>query len=320
MSFDWPIVLLALLVLPPAAWLYVRAQRRRAERVAAFVSPALLPNLVPDGPGARRHVPFALFLAALALLLVGAARPHAKVSVRREEATVVLALDTSRSMTARDVRPTRLDAARTTAEAFLARIPPRFRVGIVSFGSRATPALPPTTDRDLASASLRALRPGLGTVLGDGVDLALRMGRRPRSEDGHVPPAAVLVISDGANEGGRVSPAAAARRARARRVPVYTVLVGTRAGVVRRRIDGGFVETIRVPASPDTLRAVAETTGGRFFSVRTDAGLRDVYERLASRLGRRTTSREVTDVFAAASGVLLVAGGALSALWLRRVP
>ncbi len=320
MSFDWPLALVGLLVLPIPVVLYVLADRRRADRAAAFVSPALLPNLVPKSPGARRHVPFALFLVALALLLVGAARPHANVSVRREEATVVLALDTSRSMAARDVRPTRLEAARAAAEAFLRRVPSRFRVGVVSFGSRATPALPPTTDRDLARASLRSLRPGLGTVLGDGVDLAVRLGRRPRSEDGTVPPTAVLVISDGTNEGGRVSPAAAARRARARHVPVSTVVVGTPGGVVRRTVQGGFVETVHVPPSPDTLRAISETTGGRFFSVRTDDGLREVYERLGSRLGRRTTSREVTDVFAAASAMLLVAGGALSALWLRRLP
>ena len=118
-----------------------------------------------------------------------------------------------------------------------------------------------------------------------------------------MPPTAVLVISDGTNEGGRVSPAAAARRARARHVPVSTVVVGTPGGVVRRTVQGGFVETVHVPPSPDTLRAISETTGGRFFSVRTDDGLREVYERLGSRLGR-TTSREVTDVFAAASAML----------------
>jgi Ca-activated chloride channel family protein len=319
-SFEWPFVLVALLVLPLLAAWYVRAQRQREERAAAFASPTLLPNLVPDAPGARRHVPFALFLVALALLLVGAARPHADVTVRREEATVVLAVDTSRSMAARDVRPTRLDAARGAAERFLERVPPRYRVGVVSFGSRATPALPPTTDRELARASLRALRPGLGTVLGDGVALAVRMGRRPRDEEGRSPPAAVLLVSDGANEGGRVSPAAAARRARARRVPIYTVVVGTPRGVVRRTVQGGFVETVRVPARPDTLRVLAETTRGRFFTVRTDDGLREVYERLGSQLGRRTTSREITDLFAAASAALLVAGGALSAVWLQRMP
>src|SRR5205085_441033 len=100
----------------------------RVDRAAPFVNPALLPNLVPRPPGPRRHVPVAVLLAALAAMVVGVARPHANVRVRREEATVVLAVDSSSSMSARDVRPTRLAAARSAADAFLDRVPKRFRV------------------------------------------------------------------------------------------------------------------------------------------------------------------------------------------------
>jgi Ca-activated chloride channel family protein len=319
-SFHWPLALLGLAVLPVLGLLYALRERRRAARAAPFVRPALLPNVVARAPGRRRHLPFALLLVALAALLVGAARPHAAVTTREEEATVVLAIDVSRSMAARDVRPTRLAAARKAALAFLEKVPKEFRVGIVGFGSRATPALPPTTDRSLARASLRSLRPGLGTALGDAVDLATKLGRRARSRTGKVPPTAVLMISDGRNEGGRIAPAVAARRARSLRVPVYTVAVGTPAGIVRRTLPGGFVETVQVPVSPGTLRAIASTTRGRFFTARDDARLRGVYRGLGSRLARRTTRRELTDVFAAGSGALLLVAGSLSTLWFRRLP
>jgi len=319
-SFQWPLALLGLAVLPVAALLYVRRDRRRAERASPFTTPALLPNLVTHSPGRRRHVPFVVLLVALAALVVGAARPHAAVTTRSEEATVILAVDVSRSMAAMDVRPTRLAAARAAAIAFLDKVPERYRVGVVGFASRATPALPPTADRSLARTALRSLRPGLGTALGDAVDLSARLGRRARSRDGKVPPTAVLLISDGANEGGRVSPGAAARRARRLHVPVYTVVVGTPNGEVRRPLPGGATEIVRVPPRPATLRTVARTTGGRSFTARNDARLREVYEGLGSRLAHRTTKREVTDVFAAGSGALLLVAGSLSTLWFRRLP
>jgi Ca-activated chloride channel family protein len=321
-TFQWPLALLALAVLPALAALYVLHERRRGTRAARWAAPALLPNLVTRAPGRLRHVPFALFLAALALLLVGAARPHATVKERAEDATVVLAVDTSRSMAARDVRPTRLAAARAIALQFLDGVPSRYRVAVVAFASRATAALPPTTDRSLARAALRSLRPGLGTALGDAVDLATRISRRagaaPRG--GKAAPTAVLLISDGVNEVGRVSPATAARRARARRIRVYSVLVGTAGGVVERPLPGGFTEVVRVPSSPETLRAIAATTGGRFFTARNDAQLDVVHEDLKSQLGKRKTKRELTDVFAAGSAALLIVGGSLSALWFRRLP
>src|SRR5439155_16485655 len=123
MSFEWPLALLALPAVPLLVALYVRHERRRTVFAARFGNPALLPNLVDRSPGRRRHLPLAILLVALTAMIVGVARPHATVSVRREEATVILAVDVSRSMRAKDVEPTRLDAARTTAEAFLAKVP-----------------------------------------------------------------------------------------------------------------------------------------------------------------------------------------------------
>jgi Ca-activated chloride channel family protein len=320
MSFEWPSALAALAVVPLAIGLYVRRDRRRTAFAARFVNPALLPNLIARSPGRLRHLPFAVLVTALAAMIVGVARPHATVSVQREEATVLLAVDVSRSMTATDVQPTRLDVARIAAARFLAKVPKRFRVGVLSIGTKPVIALPPTEDRELAQEALNRLRPSEGTALGDGVVLAVRISKRQRLPDGTVPPSAVLVISDGAQEGGRISIAAAARQARAARMPVSTIVVGTPGGTVTVTLPSGLHEIIRVPPNPDALAELARATGGQAFTAPDDPRLRDVYDRLGSRLGSRKERRELTDLFAAGSGVLLLAGGALSMLWFRRLP
>ena len=320
MSFQWPLALVALATLPLLVALYVVHERRRREYGARFGNPALLPNVVDRAPGWRRHLPLAVLLVALAAMIVGVARPHATVSVRREEATVILALDVSRSMSATDVKPSRLAAARAAAEAFLAKVPRKYRVAVVSVSSRAVVAVPPTDDRTTVEAGLRSLRRGEGTALGDAVALSVQLAERERRNGGKAPPAAVLLISDGAQDGGRTTPKAAAQRARTFHVPVYTVAVGTPNGVVYKRLTGGYVATIRVPPSPDTLRQIAQATGGKFFTATDDSHLKEVYERLGSRLGHRNVQRELTDAFAGGSGVLLLLGGALSTLWFRRVP
>jgi Ca-activated chloride channel family protein len=223
-------------------------------------------------------------------------------------------------MGATDVKPTRLAAAQAAANGFLDKVPKKFRVGIVSFGSRAVVALPPTDNRDLARTSISLLKPGDGTALGDAIQLAATLGKRQRTADGVVPPTSVLVISDGARDGGRIRPIVAAKQAKAAKVPVYTVLVGTKDGVVQHALTGGYTETIKVPPSPATLQLVAHTTGAEFFRATTDSKLREVYTQLGSRLGHKTVSREISDVFAGGSAVLLLIGGTMSALWFRRVP
>lgn len=320
MTFEWPLALLGLVVVPLLAAAYAQSERRRRLFAARFANPALLPNLVDARPGLRRHLPPAILLVALAAMIVGVARPHATVSVPREEATVMLAIDVSVSMQATDVKPSRLAAARAAAHAFVERVPERFRVGLVSFSARPFVILPPTQDRELAADALASIRSGQGTALGDAVKLAIKTGQRQRTGDGAVPPVAVLVISDGAQKSGRTTPQAAAQLARARHVPVYAIVIGTADGVVEVSLTGGFRQQIRVPPDPDALRQLTRSTGGELFTAANDSRLRDVYHRLASRLGHRRQSREITDVFAGGSGALLLAGGALAAFWFRRVP
>jgi Ca-activated chloride channel family protein len=319
-SFTWPLALVGLAILPVLTALAIWYERRRTVSQALFGNPSLLPNVIARAPGRIRYLPLLLLLLALAAMIVGVARPNATVSVQREEATVVLAIDVSRSMKATDVQPTRLEAARAAAKAFLAEVPEKFRVGVVSFATRAAVAVPPTADRRLILEALDTLAPGEGTAIGDAVALSVRLGQRHRESDGTVPPRAILLISDGARDGGRVNPADAAQHAKARGVPVHTVLVGTEDGVVEEPLTGGFKRIIRVPPSPETLQQLAAATGGEFFTAPSSEQLRQVYEDLGSRLGTRQEPREITDVFAAGAAALLFAGGALSALLFRRVP
>jgi Ca-activated chloride channel family protein len=320
MTFQWPLVLVALLVVPLLVALHVVRERRRTDFAAAFANPALLPNVIDRAPGPRRHLPLVLMLLGLTAIVVGVARPQMEVNVKREEATVVLALDVSRSMKAEDVAPTRLDAARKAAKAFVAKVPEKFRVGVVSFATRAVVGVAPTEDRSLVEASLDTLAPGEGTAIGDAVALSTRVGRDRVGDDAASAPRSVLLISDGARDGGAVTPQAAAQQAKRLRVPVYTVLVGTPEGVVEETLTGGLRQIIRVPPAPDTLREIAQLSGGEFFTATDAEGLERVYEELGSRLGTRKQSREVGDYFAGGAAAFLLAGGALSALWFRRVP
>jgi Ca-activated chloride channel family protein len=320
MTFEWPLALVGLIVVPLLVVLYVLRERRRTDYAARFTSPGLLPNLVDASPRWRRHLPLAVLLVALTAMVVGIARPHAMVKVKREEATAILVIDTSLSMSADDVKPSRLEAARREARAFLDALPSKYRLAIVGFAGRAYVALPPTADRELAVSALRSLHPAEGTSLGDAVALATRIAGRQRASDGSRPPAAILVISDGAQFSGRTTPAAAALKARQAHIPVYSVLIGTQDGVITVPLPGGLSEQIRVPPSPQTLRTVSEVSGGRFYVAPTATQLREVYAHLGSRLGSRSESREVTDLFAGGSAALLLLGGGLSALWFRRVP
>jgi Ca-activated chloride channel homolog len=319
-SFDWPLVLLGLAVIPLLVVLYAISEVRRRRSQAAFGNPALLPNLIDRSPGRLRYLPLAVLLVGLATMIVGVARPHATVTVPREEATVILAMDVSRSMKADDVLPTRLDAAREAAKAFLLQVPEKFRVGVVSFATRAAVGVPPTEDRELVIDALDTLKPGEGTAVGDAVALSLRLGNQEVPEDGVIPPRTILLISDGLRDGGLVDPADAAAQAREQGIPVHTVLVGTPDGVVEETLTGGYRVRIQVPAQPETLQQLATATGGNFYTALDDAELRAVYEELGSRLGEREELREVTDFFAGGAAILLLIGGTLSAFLFRRVP
>jgi Ca-activated chloride channel family protein len=342
MSFAHPYLLLTLLLVPAVLAAHRLTERRRARYAVRFTNVEVLAGVAGGLPW-RRYVPTALFLAALASLCVGVAHPQAKTLVPTEKATVILVLDQSGSMFAQDVRPTRLAAAQAAVRTFLDRVPKRIRVGLIVFAGEAQVAAPPTTDHALVRSSVDALGTipeSPGTAIGDALAAATELARNSQSDgstgtpEGTATPAGagtadpahpsrplvtVLFLSDGSQTRGLLQPLEGAARAKAAGIPVYTIALGTPTGTITRFFNG-FQRTIQVPPDPETLAAIAEETGGAFYNARSANAVRSAYSHLGSTLGRAPGHTEITYAFIAAAAALLVAAGALSALWAPRLP
>ncbi len=322
MSFASPLFLVLLVAVPAAGAAWIWLDRRRARGAAAWGTPALLSNIEPATAPRLRYVPLALFLLGLTLLVVGFARPEAVFDTRREGATVLLVMDVSASMQATDVRPSRLRAARSAAMQFVDGLPRKYRVGVVTFADHVSVPVPPTSDRDRVKRVLSFSPAGEGTALSRAVTRSVDVARRAVgrvSAERSRPPAAILVISDGAQTQGRATPQQAGIYARKRGIPVSTVLVGTQNGVVERKLRGGYTERIQVPADPRALNTIASTSGGTFFRAATPAALKKVYSELGSKLSHTRKRHEVTPAAAGAAIVFMLAGAVLSGAWFRRI-
>ena len=354
MSFSHPLLLLTLIAVPAAAALYVLVQRRQARYAVRFTNVDVL-ALVVSGRSWRRHVPSVFFLAALAALCVGVSRPQAKTLVATDKATVILVLDQSGSMFARDVKPTRLAAAQQAVRTFLDKAPKRIRVGLIVFAGEAQVATPPTTDHDLvreAVDQLGTFPEAPGTAIGDALAAATQLAQQALADNPNPaaegsgsassssssgaagsgtngasgattaaarPPVSVLFLSDGSQTRGILQPLEGAARAKAAKLPVYTIALGTPEGTITR-FFGGFQRTIPVPPDPQTLSAIAEETGGKFFAARSAEAARSAYSQLGSTLGRAPGHTEITYAFLAGAAALLAVAGILSALWSPRLP
>ena len=328
MRLEWPLALLALLLVPAAAAGYVLIERRRARFALRFTNLEVLASTVPAAAPRRRFVPPALLVLALTALLFSLGRPQVARSVPREQATVVLVVDTSGSMVANDVRPTRLAAAQEAVRRFVSKLPGRFRVGIISFSTEPRVTIPVTEDHTLATQGLEHMTAFGGTALGDAIGRGVDLIRAAPSPAGGelptpgalgLPPSAIVLLSDGAQNRGRLQPVQAARRAKQLNIPVYTVALGTASGTIRVS-DGAFSQALSVPPDPQTLRQIALETGGQFYSAASSARLNSVYEGLASQLTVRREYHEATFALLAASAVLLLGAGIASAIWLPRLP
>ena len=319
MSFAAPLVLLALLVLPALVVLYLRHQRERTRAAAAFAAPALVPSVAPNRPGWRRHVPMLIFAIALGVLIVAAARPRTTVAVPVERASILLATDVSGSMEAKDVAPSRLVAAQRAARSFVARVPKQVNVGVMAFNDRPSILQSPTRDRAAVADAINALSPRGGTATGEAIQAGVRSLTRARGTAKKPPPAAMVLISDGASTRG-VDPVAAAQAAKKAGIPVYTVALGTAQGTIEvPRANGQGTITRNVPPDPESLARIATASGGKAYTAADAKGLDDVYKRLGSQLGRKNQKREVTAGFAGGAIVILLLGAALSLRWFGRL-
>lgn len=351
MSFLWPQALVALALIPLLTGVYIWMQRRRRKYAVRYASLSLVRDAVGKGPGIRRHIPAVFYLLALTALIVGLARPQAPVTVPRNTGTVVLSVDVSGSMQAEDVKPNRMEATKEAARRFIRQQPNGVKIGIVSFSDFGALVQSPTRDRDLALKAIDRLRWQRGTNIGSGLQVALdaiyegsdtprptpasaqqqpgASGRpsaaratpapapAPSAADGpsKVPPASIVLVSDGESNVGP-PPLEVAQEALKAGVKVYTVGIGTKEGSVLR-IQGRSVFT---RLDEDTLKGIADQTGGRYLSAQNEADLARVYDELARERQFEKEKTEVTFAVTAAGLVLSVIAGVFSLLWFNRLP
>jgi Ca-activated chloride channel homolog len=345
MNFLWPQFLWLLLALPLLVLLYVWLMRRKKKMALRYASLSIVKEAMGAGQTMRRHAPPALFLLALAAMLVAASRPMAVVALPSNQQTIILAMDVSGSMRATDVQPSRLVAMQNAAKAFLTELPRHVKVGIVAFaGSAQVAQLPTVNHEDLvtaidrfqlqrATATGNAIVISLATLFPDaGIDLqSLQPGRerqrgfslddqkKEKQEFKPVAPgsyssAAIIMLTDGQRTTG-VDPLEAAKMAADRGVRVYTVGIGT--------VDGetiGFEGwSMRVRLDEETLKAIATKTNAEYFYAGTAQDLRKVYETLSSRLTVEKKETEISALFAMAAAALALLSAGLSLLWFNRI-
>jgi Ca-activated chloride channel homolog len=318
-SFQEPLFLLLLLLVPAAVAVYVVVDRRRRAGVDRFVSSPLMASVAPAGPGFRRHLPLVFYAVALAAVALALARPEATVAVPEERAAVMLVTDISGSMDADDVAPSRMTAVRRAAFEFLEDAPEDLRIGAVAFNHTVRSVEPPRAERDDTSLLIEGLSPSGGTATGEGLAAAVGMLARQGARDRERPPAAVILLSDGASTHGR-DPIGVAREAARLRIPIYTVAFGTDAGTIRVRRPDGTMVSRSVPPDRDTMRRIATISGARTFNADEGDELATVYERLGSQVATREERREVTAAFVGGAAAFLLLGGVMSLRWFGRLP
>ena len=296
------------------AALYLVRQRRRQAYVLRYTDLDLIDTVAPRRPGLRRHLVAVVYLAATVLLAIAAARPALAIEVPNEP-TIVLAFDTSRSMEATDVAPSRIAAARDAAHRFIEVIPSGVRVGLVAFDRTARVVIPPTTSKTVLDRAIDRLSLGQGTAIGEAIYTSLDLLASDASADAEeVGQGSIVLMSDGDTTTGRPE-GSAAREAEKRGVKVSTVAFGTDHGSVV--VD--FM-SVPVPVDREALRAIAETTGGKAFEADSAEEIVSVFEDIGEGVGTRTEPREITDGLALAALLAAAVAAAGSLAWFARIP
>jgi len=352
MSFSWPFVLFLLLLLPLLVGIYVWLLRRKRKFAVRYPSLSLIREALPRRSRWRRHLPFAVFLVSLASLIGAAARPQAVVSVPLSRATIILALDVSRSMCATDVDPNRLTVAQEVARGFVNDRAGDSRIGVVAFSGTAQLAVAPTSDKKLLIQAIDGFTTARGTAVGNallkaldaiaevnpdvtrsGVDLS--NGAPLPSGAAGFEPDVIVLLTDGATTQG-VNPIEAAAQAVDRRIRVYTISFGTSQPsplvCSRQQLGsdvgggqfggrGGFgaggapVRGLLVDET--TLQTVADMTGGSFHRAEDAQQLVEVFRDLPAEMMVQKEQREISAAFAAVGALLVTLAVTLSLAWNR---
>ena len=321
MTFQAPLLLGLLAVVPLVAVVYALQQRRAKKFAVRYTNVDLL--IAVAGRSWTRHLPALLALLALAALLIALARPQRTVAAERREATVMLVFDTSGSMLATDVQPSRLAAAQAAGNAFVAAVPDEFRIGVVGFGSAAQQLTEPTTDHARVKTTISSLQVAGATAMGDALKLAINSARVP-IPDGlggeRRLPAAIVLLGDGASTRGE-DPIDVVQQTKKYKIPVYTVALGSQNGTLTHTDPNtGAVNTEKVPPDLLTLQDIARETGGQFFATADAQKLAAVYRNLGTRLTKTKEKQQVTSAFAGGAIVLLLAGAGFGLARVGRLP
>ncbi len=347
LSFAWPNMLWLLALVPLAVAAYLWLLGRRKKSAVRYASLGLVKEAMGAGQRLRRHVPPALFLVALALMIVAMARPAAIVTLPSQQQTIILAMDVSGSMRATDVKPNRITAAQEAAKAFIHQTPRNVRIGIVSFAGTAAVVQPPTENREDLVAAIDRFQLQRATAIGSGIIVSLATifpdagidvseliygrGNAPRPfpgdpvkkpekkeftpvAPGSYPSAAIILLTDGQRTTGPDS-LEAAKMAADRGVRVYTVGIGTTEG----EVIGFEGWSMRVRLDEATLKQIAAMTMGQYFYAGTAEDLKKVYESLSARLVFEKKETEITAIVTAVAAAFAAAAAVLSLLWFGRV-
>ena len=319
MTFGSPYLLPLLLVVPAVAFGAWWFERRRARYAVAFTNLDLLATVADRRRRWWTLVPLALLLLALTFAAAAVARPRATVQETSDRATVVLLVDVSGSMRASDVKPTRVLASAHAMSLFASNVPKKVRIGLISFSTGPDILVPPTTDRALLQEGIELLEPEGGTAIGDGLGVAVQVVRSAvgdvkKTKDGKIP-GAIVLLSDGAQTRGDLTPLQGADRAKRAGIRVFTVALGTNHGTLGPGVLGGgafggglFGGSGRFVVRPDpvTLAAIARDTDGATFRAKSADKVEQVYKQLGKSIARHPVHREVTSWFAGAAALLLL--------------
>jgi Ca-activated chloride channel homolog len=352
MKFLSPIMLWLLLAIPALIALYFYVLRRKKKMALRYANLGMVKEALGKGASLRRHVPAALFLVAITLMLTAVARPAAMITLPSQRSQVILAMDVSASMRAADVEPNRLVAAQNAAKTFIQEQPSTTQIGVVAFAGAALLVQPPTLNRDDLIKAIDRFQPQRGTAIGSGILVSLQTifpaanfepkgngeGQRgwgresmgsslDRSQEMRgmeenftpVPPgsyesAVVILLTDGQATTGP-DPIETARMAADRGVRIFTVGLGTKSG----EIVGWGGRSMRVQLDEETLQTIADLTRGKYFFAGSGTDLKEVYKTLNTQLVMERKETEVSSYFAALAALFAIAAAAMSLLWYSRI-
>jgi Ca-activated chloride channel homolog len=320
MSFFWPWLLALLILLPIAVFFYRRRIEAPAKSAVLHPNLALLFRAKQSVRHSPMYVPAILYTLALAAGIFALARPALSIPQADPRAGVVLTLDVSRSMMATDIRPNRFNAAREALIAFVKDLPEGTRVGLVTFARYATTVVPLTDDHDSVIRAVNYLQMDFGTAIGSGIEESLRVlpTLEEREEAGDDDPqrlATMVLLSDGRSVIG-ADPLEATAEAAKQKVTIHTIGVGSITDGPVPGLPPRYQYAARF--DEETLRAIADRTGGEYHFVDSAAELKRTYEQISRSLVFSTRFDEVSAGAALVSAIFLISSLALSQ-WRRQV-